>query len=112
MTSMLVTFHSKAWSSITMFGDIAVKLLKMAGHSGTVPSAMLARDIPMALTSLKLALATTHEEKPEPAASGGTDEPDTPPVGLRLRAFPLIELLTAADRQKSDVMWETGAPLV
>jgi hypothetical protein len=26
---MLVTFHSKAWNSITMFGDFAVTLLKM-----------------------------------------------------------------------------------
>jgi len=42
---MMVTFHSKAWTSITMFGDVAVRLLKMMGHSGTVPSALLARDI-------------------------------------------------------------------
>ena len=37
---MLVTFHSNAWSNITLFGDVAVTLLKMAGHSGAVPSAL------------------------------------------------------------------------
>jgi hypothetical protein len=108
---MLVTFHSKAWSSITMFGDIAVTLLKMAGHSGTVPSALLARDIPLALTSLKLALAIVPDEKAGHAAHA--DDAETPPpVGLRLRAFPLIELLSAADRQKCNVMWEAGAPVI
>lgn len=34
---MLVTFRTKAWSNITLFGDVAITLLKMAGHSGTVP---------------------------------------------------------------------------
>jgi len=31
---MLVTFRSAAWSNITLFGDVAVTLLKMAGHRG------------------------------------------------------------------------------
>jgi len=59
---MLVTFHTNAWSSITMFGDVAVTLLKMAGHSGTVPSAMLAADIPAALERLEHKLAATGVE--------------------------------------------------
>jgi hypothetical protein len=110
---MLVTFHSKAWSSITLFGEVAVTLLKMAGHSGTVPSALLARDIPLALTSLKLALATLPKENRKTAMPADDDNTDTPaPVGLQLRAFPLLELLSAADQQKCDVMWETGAPVI
>ncbi len=97
-----------------MFGDVAVTLLKMAGHSGTVPSALLAGDIPAALVRLEQALAATG---PEDETSQGVrpDADDTdisPPVGLRLRAYPLIQLLSAAARQKCDVMWEEGAPLV
>jgi hypothetical protein len=34
---MIVTFRSKAHADIMMFGDIAVNLLKLMGHSGTVP---------------------------------------------------------------------------
>jgi hypothetical protein len=30
---MLVTFTTKAYANITMFGDVAVTLLKMMGHS-------------------------------------------------------------------------------
>ncbi len=39
---MIVTFRSKAHADIIMFGDIAIKLLKLMGHSGTVPGALLA----------------------------------------------------------------------
>jgi len=39
---MLVTFTTKAYADITMFGDVAVAMLKMMGYSGTVPSAIRA----------------------------------------------------------------------
>jgi hypothetical protein len=111
---MLVTFHSKAWSSITMFGDVAVTLLKMAGHSGTVPSALLAGDIPQALARLNhaLAVADSAKEGKRSIAVNADDADEPPPVGLRLRAYPLIQMLTAAADQECDVMWDAGAPLV
>jgi Domain of unknown function (DUF1840) len=46
---MLVTFRRKVSGEITMFGDVAVTLLKLMGHSGTVPGALLADQIPSAL---------------------------------------------------------------
>ena len=111
---MLVTFHSKAWSSITLFGDVAVRLLKMMGHSGTVPSALLAADIPAAIARLKqgLAAAGPEEESKQSVLSGDDDENAPPPVGLGLRAHPLIQLLSAAARQDCDVTWSDGAPLI
>jgi len=107
---MLVTFHSKAWSNITMFGGVAVTLLRMTGHSGTVPSALLAGDIPSALARLEeeLAAAGTEEEKKQCVRPRAEDADSPPAVGLRLRAQPLIQLLSAAARQGCDVMWEEG----
>jgi len=49
---MLVKFTTNAYADITMFGDIALTMLKMMGHSGTVPGAILAADIPAALSRL------------------------------------------------------------
>ena len=103
---MLVTFRTDAYANITMFGDVAVRLLKLMGHSGTVPSAILARDVPQALERLKAAVA---KEKSETAAAStsSTEEEDSdePAVSLANRAFPLIELLEAAAIRKCDVMW-------
>lgn len=97
-----------------MFGDVAMTLLKMMGHSGTVPSALLAADIPAALARLNQALAAViPEAKSGQSANPGTGDLDTPPpVALRLRAYPLIQLLTAAARQGCDVMWDEEHPTV
>jgi len=111
---MLITFHSKVWSSITMFGDVAIRLLKMTGHSGTVPGALLAADVPAALGRLQQALATAGpDEEIAPGAQPGQEDADTsPPVGIHLRAYPLIQLLSASAEQGSDVMWEQGHPVI
>ncbi len=53
---MLVTFTTKAYADITMFGDVALALLNMMGHSGTVPSAIRAEDVPATLSRLTAAI--------------------------------------------------------
>ena len=104
---MLVTFTCKAYADITMFGDVALSMLKMMGHSETVPGAILADDVPAALERLKVAIEKVsaipvQNEAREPQH----DDPEEQPVSLPHRALPLIELLTAAAREKCDVMWK------
>jgi hypothetical protein len=109
---MLVTFRTKAHADITMFGDVAVALLKLAGMSGTVPTAILAPDIPDVLSKLESSLEERRAlpETSDVSAGGGprdaaTDDPDAQPaVPLGNRAFPLIELLRAANQAGTDVM--------
>jgi Domain of unknown function (DUF1840) len=98
---MLVTFTTKAYADITMFGDVAIAMLKMMGHSGTVPSALRAEDVPEALCQLKAAVAAG--KAPPPHVDKDADEP---PVSTEHRAMPLIELLTAAARDNCGVMWK------
>ncbi|MDT8281945.1 MAG: DUF1840 domain-containing protein [Gammaproteobacteria bacterium] len=98
---MLVTFSSDAYADITMFGDVAVSLLKMMGHSGTVPSAILAADVPAALNRL-----TAGVEATKAAPIVEEENEDKPRVSLSHRALPLIELLGAAARDGCDVMWK------
>jgi len=105
---MLVTFQTKAFADITMFGDVAIKLLGMMGHSGTVPSALSAPDVAPALAQLKEALAAHKVANPDDEAVGDEfqGDPIERPVGLAQRAFPLIELLTAAAADEETVMWK------
>lgn len=98
---MLVTFSCKAYADITMFGDVALSLLKMMGHSGTVPGALAVEEVSPALERLRLALAEQAQD--EVVASGGDDEP---PVTLAHRAMPLIALLEAAQTAHTPVMWD------
>ena len=109
---MLITFRSKAGGSVTMFGDIAIRLLRMAGHTGTVPSALLAGQVPDALDRLKKGVAAAGQEEGVRGGPAADDDPETPtPVALPVRAYPLIELLTAAARQECDVVWDEDRPL-
>lgn len=104
---MLVTFTCKAYADITMFGDVAQQLLKMMGHSGAVPGALLAEDVPAALDRLKKAIeAEQAAEAAEPPAAPAEDDADEQAVSLPHRAFPLIELLAAAARANCHVMWD------
>jgi len=103
---MLVTFRTSAYANITMFGDIAVRLIKMMGHSGTVPSAILADDVPAALERLKAAIEKEKQAGGSPHEGKPDADSEEPPVSLAHRAFPLIELLEAASKKKCDVMWD------
>ena len=98
---MLVTFTTKAYADITMFGDIAIAMLKMMGHSVTVPGALRAEDVPEALRQLKAAVAA--DNAPPPHTDKDEDEPE---VSTAHRAMPLIDLLAAAAKDGCDVMWE------
>lgn len=98
---MLVTFKTKAFADITMFGDIALSMLKMMGHSATVPSALLAADVPVALNRLTAAIA-----KDNPPPSTENKDREEPGVSMAHRALPLIQLLTAAAKENCNVTWE------
>lgn len=102
---MLVSFHSDAGNFI-MFADDAKQLLRMMGHSGTIPGAVLSADVPAALKRLERSLhagVPVREDAPE--AEAEEDERDIP-VSLKNRAFPLLEMLRHAREQQCNIMWD------
>lgn len=102
---MLVKFETDAFGGITMFGDVAIKLLKLMGHSGTVPGAIMPEDIPQALQRLRTGIAAEEAADTDGPATEDENEADGQYVSLRNRAFPLIELLKAAEAERVPVMW-------
>jgi hypothetical protein len=98
---MIVTFTTKSHADITMFGDVALALLKMMGHSPNVPGAILAADVPAALARLEDALDVAKTLPPV----DDVDE-EEPVVSMAHRALPLIGLLQAAIKAGANVMWK------
>jgi hypothetical protein len=103
---MLVTFSCPAHGDVTMFGDVALRLLNMMGRSDTLPSALYAEDVQAALERLKAAVASAPST-PKPNMTAD-DEDDEATVSISHRALPLIELLEAAANEKCAVMWESN----
>lgn len=106
---MLVRFHSQAGQSVLMFGDDARALLLLMGMSGDIPGAVAAEDVPVALDRLKRALERPAGAVSREAMPAGEDGSDVP-VGMSVRAYPLVQLLGAAARRKRAVVWEVETP--
>ncbi len=108
---MIVKFSTRA-GALTMHGDAAITLLRAMGHSGTVPGAILAADLPAALAQLRRTLeAQAAAPPPAPPPPDGDDEDEQerePPVSLRKRAVPLLDMIETAIARDSDLMWERG----
>ena len=74
------------------------------GHTPTVPGAILAADVPAALGRLRAAIAATKDNPP--VVDEDEEATGEPAVSLSNRALPLINLLAAAAKSNSRVMWK------
>ena len=93
---MLVRFSTRH-GQLVMLGEPAVALLRLGGHSGTVPGAVLAADLPGFLSPVP---PPPDPERREDA------EPRERPISLRHRAVPLLEMLQTAIARESNLMWD------
>lgn len=104
---MLVTFKTTAYADITMFGDAATDLLKLMGHSGNIPGAIVGEDVAEALAKLKQNLSEQPEASTDTAQGAEDDDEKSNRVALATRAVPLIELLEAAAASGANILWDT-----
>jgi hypothetical protein len=99
----LVTFRSKAAGAIIMYADAAQRLLELIGKPMAERGVITSAQVEPALASLLAAIAL---EKGSGAAADDADAaPPARHVSLAQRAFPLIEMLRAAQRRQVDVTW-------
>lgn len=99
---MLVTFKTKSYANIVMFGDVGTKMLEMMDYGTSIPGAIIPEDVSHALGNLRQRLESV-EKTTEP--SDDADE-DQPAVSLYTRALPLIDLLQSAIDDQNHVRWE------
>lgn len=110
---MIINFSTR-FDRLTMFGEPALALLGLLGHSGSVPGAILAADLPAALTRLRAGLEQSgHLASPAPGPAvteRGVEESKPPerPVTLATRAVPLLAMIERAIAGGSDLMWDRG----
>ena len=89
-----------------MFGEVALQLIALMGHGGSVPGAIAAVDVPAALARLQQALAAASATAAVDAADEANEAGERK-VGLQQRAAPLLAMLGHAVAAKSYVMWDT-----
>ncbi len=103
---MLITFSCDAYENITMFGEVAMRLITMMGHSATVPGAILAKDIPEALSRLEKGINQQKFTHQQASAQDYNEDDEEEPISLANRALPLLNMLKAASKKQCNVMWQ------
>ncbi len=110
----LVVFRSKAAAEIFMFAESARRLLQIMGKTDpdSERGVIRAEEVGEALNRLTAAVEQEKAAALEERARRELDERAGPargealaPITLGQRAFPLIEMLRAAQRKRVDVTW-------
>jgi len=102
---MLITFVCDAHESLTMFGNVGTRLLDMMGYHGKPSGEISEKDIPAARERLRSGIE--NDTSPLPSENEDDNDSDEPLVSLKHRAFPLFEMLDAAEKEKCNVKWKT-----
>jgi len=106
---MLVVFHSKAAADVLMLSAHARQVLQAAGK--VLEDALPERGVftPEQLPAAIALLEQVGTISADPAESDQTDPGQPPKVGLRQRAWPLLDMLRKAQRKGQSVIWEPAA---
>jgi len=110
---MLYTFRSKATADLLMLGPNGDELLHIIGKTVTPKGILILADIPAAIRALEVAIARADEQSRLATADDAkeaTDDEDpredkVPPVGLRQRAWPMVEMMKAASAAGEPITW-------
>jgi hypothetical protein len=107
----LVVFRSKAAGEIFMFAETARRIFQIIDKADAPRGVITAEQVPAALTRLQTAV---DEEKAQLKAAGeqaqdadrrGDEVAAARAITLGQRAFPLLEMLRAAQKKNVEITW-------
>jgi Domain of unknown function (DUF1840) len=105
----LVIFRSKVAADIIMFAENARRIFEIIGRPESAQGVITAAQVPDALQRLTAAVEQEKELLKTAASEASADQKgdDLRARGgtLGQRAFPLIEMLRAAQRKGADITW-------
>ena len=103
---MTFKFKSQATGELLMLSAHAQALLKHIGKSCDPKGILTPEEMPAALAALRsLPLDELSEEGASAKQDGDDEQPDANAVDLRRRAWPLIQMIEAAQAAKEPIVW-------
>lgn len=105
---MLITFKSKAAAEVVMYKEHAKPILDLL-HKDVERGVITAAETASAIAKLEAEIAASRVPPPEAVQrdDGGDDNEHEPveSVSFSTRAYPLLEMLRAAQRDGRDIVW-------
>ena len=94
-------FKSAASGDLIMMGPQGQQMLRLIGNDGAVKGIIEPMAMPAAIAALQAAIAAEEA----PAAEEDAADSARPPVALRQRLWPMIEMLRRAQAADEPVGW-------
>jgi hypothetical protein len=108
----MYTFKSKTTADLLMFKATGDELLRLMGHEPSATGIVQASELAAALAMLEQAVAADERPQvPSPKPDSKPDQADDagevpePTVGLRQRAWPLMEMMKRALAEGVAIVW-------
>lgn len=105
---MLYKFKSKAAGDVIMTGPHGDHVLRLIGREPAPKGILQCADLPAAIERLKAAIEAeevARRQAEDEANARGEPLPPREGVGLRQRAWPLIEMMKRAHAAEHDIVW-------
>ena len=99
-STMTYKFKSAATGDLIMLGPHGNALLQLLGREPTAQGIIEVAAMPAALAALQQAVASA-----EPSAAPESDDLPAPPVELRQRLWPMIDMLRRSQAANEPVVW-------
>jgi hypothetical protein len=98
---MLIPFTSKAAADFFMLHTHATPLFELMGKPFTAQGVIAAKEAADCLAKLQTGLTNIATDDSAEAAHDASE----PSVGLKQRAWPLLDMLERANKKQVDVLW-------
>jgi hypothetical protein len=105
---MLYKFKSKAAGDLIMTAPVGDRMMRLMGRAPAPQGIFQPAQMPAAIAALERGIADEERARREAEAEAATEGRTLPlsrEVGLRQRAWPLIEMLKRAQAADHDIVW-------
>jgi hypothetical protein len=104
---MIYKFKSAASGDVIMLATHGDALLRLLSREPSAKGIFEPHDMPAAIAALRGAIEEAERRAADPAAASGAAEgrDAEPPVSLRRRLWPMIDMLERAARANVPVVW-------
>ncbi|HVE07793.1 MAG TPA: DUF1840 domain-containing protein [Paraburkholderia sp.] len=106
---MLITFKCRAAPDVVMLENLAQYLVGIVGKRLGERGVITHDELPGAISKLEAAIATDKQERAEHEGHFHEHEEGHEhheiPIGLAQRAYPFLDMMRAAQKENSDIVW-------
>ena len=105
---MIYKFKSKAAGDVIMLGPTGDQVLRATGREPAAKGIFEPADMPAAMSAIEAAIAAVEAQQAhaeQQAAGNGDPPPKREAIGLRQRAWPLVEMMKRAHTAGEPIVW-------